>query len=600
MEAGTASTPSSSTGVKTMAGLAAVAADKFAGRPALRHKVGDAWVDVDYSDLGVAVSEVARGLIDLGIGRGDRVSILGNTRPEWTYANLGILAAGAASVSIYQTNSPEECHYVLDHSESRAVFVEDGEQLEKIRAIEAELPQLEFVIVMAPDEGLDVGDALSLDQLRERGRGHDQAELDERTASVTPDDACVFIYTSGTTGPPKGVILSHGNYRAMVDAVEEPSALVGGEVAYLFLPLAHAFALLIQFVVIDLGAIIAYWEKDPQKIIPNLMEVKPTYFPSVPRIFEKLYTLARTNAEDPDALDKAVEVGSKVRQMRERGEEVPAELEQAFEQAEEKLFVNVRNLFGGNIRQCVTGAAPIAKEILEFFYACGIPIMEGYGMTETATAATGNLVDDFRFGSVGKPFPGVEVQIADDGEVLLSGPNIFKEYYKNADATQATLVDGWLHTGDLGSLDDDGFLYITGRKKDIIITAGGKNITPANLENGLKQNRYISQAVVIGDRRPYLVALITLDPDEVPGFAEQHGIAPEDVASSEAMREEVQREVDEVNAKVGRVEQVKKFKILPEDLSQATGELTPTLKVKRNVVNEKFADEVERLYTGSP
>src|SRR4051795_2110149 len=593
MEAGTAS----STGVKTMAGLAAVAAEKHAGKPALRHKVGDQWADIDYADLGATVSEIARGLMDLGLERGDRISILANTRPEWTYANLGILASGGASVSIYQTNSPEECHYVLDHSESRAVFVEDGEQLAKIREIESDLPALEFVIVMTPEEGLDIGDGIKLDALRERGRARDQAELDERTASVTPDDSCVFIYTSGTTGPPKGVILTHGNYRAMVDSVEAPAALEGDELCYLFLPLAHAFALLVQFVVIDLGGVLAYWEKDPQKIIPNLMEVKPTYFPSVPRIFEKLYTLARANAEDPAALDKAVEVGSKVRQMRERGEDVPAELEQAFQQAEEKLFVNVRNLFGGNIRQCVTGAAPIAKEILEFFYACGIPIMEGYGMTETATAATGNLVEDFRFGSGGKPFPGVEVKIADDGEVLLRGPNIFKEYYKNADATKDTLVDGWLHTGDIGSVDEDGFLYITGRKKDIIITAGGKNITPANLENGLKQNRYISQAVVVGDRRPYLVALITIDPDEVAGFAQEHGLEPDQVPESDAMRDEVQRAVDEVNARVGRVEQVKKFKILPEDLSQATGELTPTLKVKRNVVNEKFAGEVEKLYS---
>jgi long-chain acyl-CoA synthetase len=285
--------------------------------------------------------------------------------------------------------------------------------------------------------------------------------------------------------------------------------------------------------------------------------------------------------------------------MRERGEDVPAELDQAFEQADEKLFQNVRNLFGGRIRQCVTGAAPIAKEILEFFYACGVPIMEGYGMTETATAATSNLPDAFRFGSVGKPFPGVEVKIAEDGEVLLRGPNIFKEYYKNPGATADTLVDGWLHTGDLGSLDEDGFLYITGRKKDIIITAGGKNITPANLENGLKQNRWISQAVVVGDRRPYLVALITLDPDEVPVFAQQHELSPDEVPSSDAMREEVQRAVDEVNERVGRVEQVKKFKILQHDLSQQTGELTPTLKVKRNVVNEKFAGEVEKLYTAS-
>src|SRR3954451_6602623 len=600
MEAGTASTPSSSsgTGATTMAGLAAVAAKQFAGRPALRHKVDGEWTDVEYGELGASVSEVARGLIDLGIGRGDRVAILGNTRPEWTYANLGILASGAASVSIYQTNSPEECHYVLDHSESRAVFVEDGEQLAKIREIEADLPALEFVIVMEP--GGDIGDAIALDDLRERGRGHAQSELDERMASVTPDDACVFIYTSGTTGPPKGVILTHRNYRAMCDAVEaEASVLEEGETAYLFLPLAHAFALLIQFVVIDLGAIIAYWEKDPQKIIPNLMEAKPSYFPSVPRIFEKIYTLARSGADDVGALDKAVELGTKVRMMRERGEDVPPALADAFQQADEKLFVNVRNLFGGNIRQCVTGAAPIAKEILEFFYACGVPIMEVYGMTETATAATGNTLNAFRFGSVGKAFAGVEVKIADDGEVLLRGPNIFKEYYKNPDATGDTLVDAWLHTGDLGSLDDDGFLYITGRKKDIIITAGGKNITPANLENGMKQNRYISQAVVIGDRRPYLVALITLDPEEAPALAEQVGAEDASLpalAENEAVRAEVQKAVDEVNSHVGPVEQIKRFEILDHDLSQETGELTPTLKVKRNVVHEKFADVVDRVY----
>src|SRR3954449_84438 len=282
--------------------------------------------------------------------------------------------------------------------------------------------------------------------------------------------------------------------------------------------------------------------------------------------------------------------------MRERGEEGPAELEQAFQQAEEKLFVNVRNLFGGNIRQCVTGAAPIAQEILEFFYACGIPIMEGYGMTETATAATGNLVEDFRFGSGGKPFPGVEVKIADDGEVLLRGPNIFKEYYKNEGATSETLVDGWLHTGDLGSVDEDGFLFITGRKKDIIITAGGKNITPANLENGLKQNRWISQAVVVGDKRPYLIALVTLDPEEAQAFAQEHDIPVDQLPESEAMHAEVQKAVDEVNSHVGRVEQIKKFKILPHDFSQETGEMTPSLKVKRAVVNDKYADVVDQVY----
>jgi long-chain acyl-CoA synthetase len=592
MEAGTVGTPSK-TGSTTMADLAALAASSYSGAPALKHKVGDEWVEAGYSELGEGVSQVARGLIDLGIGRGDRVAILAHTRPEWTVANLGILASGAASVSIYQTNSPEECHYVLEHSESTAVFVEDDEQLEKIREIRDQLPALRHVIIF---EGDSRDDAISIDELRERGRGREQSELDERSASVAPGDACVFIYTSGTTGPPKGVILTHGNYRAMCDMVPESRSVGEGQTAYLFLPLAHAFALLIQFVALERGATIAYWQKDPQKIISDLMEVKPSYFPSVPRIFEKIYTLATSNAPDREKLEQAVKVGVTVRQMEERGEEVPAELREAFDRAEEALFQNVRNLFGGKVEQCVTGAAPIAKEILEFFYACGVPVMEGYGMTETSTSATVNTPEAYRFGSVGKPMQGVEARIAEDGELLLRGPNIFTSYYKNDEATQSTLVDGWLHTGDLGSIDEDGFVYITGRKKDIIITAGGKNITPANLENGLKQNRWISQAVVIGDRRPYLVAIITLDPDELPAFAQEHEIAPEDVPESEAMRAEVQRAVDEVNAKVGRVEQVKKFVILPHDLSQETGELTPTLKVKRNVVNEKYAGVVEALY----
>jgi len=593
MEAVTAA--ASGTGSKTMADLAAKAAEKYGDQPALRHKAGE-WVDVSYAELGTAVSETGRGLIDLGLEQGDKVSILSHTRPEWTYANLAILASGTVSVSIYQTNSAEECHYVLEHSESRAVFVEDADQLAKVRAVQNRLPHLEHIVIFDPSG--DVGDAVSLAQLRERGAARDAAELERRSDAIGKDDLCITIYTSGTTGPPKGCLLSHGNYRDVTSMTESMGVLEEGDSAYLFLPLAHAFAKLIQFVTLDLGGTLAYWEKDAQKIVPNLMEVKPTYFPSVPRMFEKIYTMATSAAPDRAQLDQAVQVGLKVRQMEAAGEDVPAELREAFDKADEALYKNVRALFGGNIRECVTGAAPIAREILEFFYACGVPVMEGYGMTETSTVATANTRDSFRFGSVGKPLPHVEARVAEDGELLLRGPNIFQGYYKNEQATVETLVDGWLHTGDLGRIDEDGFVYIVGRKKDIIITAGGKNITPANLENGLKQNRWISQAVVVGDRRPYLVALITLDPEEAPAFAEQHGLAVEDLAESEQMRAEVQRAVDEVNSKVGPVEQIKKFKILPRDLTQETGELTPTLKVKRNVVSEKNAAEIDALYAG--
>jgi len=590
------------TGSKTIADLLPLAVQKYGDAPAQRFKVGDEWRDASYAELGEIVREVALGLIDLGIQPGEKISILANTRPEWTHACFGILTAGATLVTIYQTNSPEECQYVLSHSDSRAVFVEDGEQLVKIRQVEADCPELRHVIVLDPGDA-DIGDAVTLEALRERGRGRDASEHKQRYEAVTPEDICLYIYTSGTTGPPKGCLLSHANYRAITDAVVEDSVLEGGDCSYLFLPLAHAFAILIQFASFELGVTVAYWSRDPKMIVADIAQVSPTYFPSVPRMFEKIYTMATSSIQDKEGLRKAVEVGVKVRMMREAGEDVPAELEQAFDAAEEQLFKNVRGLFGSRIRECVTGAAPIASEILEFFFACGVPVMEGYGMTETSTSATVNQTDgnQFRFGSVGKPQPGVQVRIGDDGEVLIKGPNIFQGYYKNEQATEQALEDGWLHTGDLGRLDGDGFLYITGRKKDIIITAGGKNITPANLENGLKQNRWISQAVVIGDRRPYLVALITLDPEEAPALAEQLGLTSADLptmAQDERVRTEVQGAVDEVNSHVGPVEQVKRFEILDHDLSQETGELTPTLKVKRNVVHEKYADVVDRIYTG--
>ena len=581
------------TGSRTMADLISLAAARRGGKPALKHKLDGEWVEVSYEQLEGTVAELALGLVDLGIEPGDRVSILSHTRPEWTYACFATFAAGAIVASIYQTNSAEECHYVLHHSGARAVFVEDAEQLAKVRAVEADLPALEFVIMMQSADA--DGSMLSLEVLRERGRGRPQAELEERVDGVTPDAACLFIYTSGTTGPPKACELTHGNYRAITSALETQDIVRVDECVYLFLPLAHALALVVQFLVLDVGATIAYWEKDPQTIVANLMELKPAFFPSVPRIFEKIHTMA-TSAGDAVELEQATRVGIAVRQAKLRGEEVPAELQAAFERAEQALYVNVRNLFGGRLRQAVTGAAPIAPSILEFFYACGVPVMEGYGMTETASVASVNTLDAVRLGSVGRPLPGVQVRIGEDGEILIKGPNIFKGYYRDAEATLETLVDGWLHSGDLGRLDEDGFLFITGRAKDIIITAGGKNITPANPEHALRYNRWISQAVVLGDGRPYLVALITLDPEETPAFAREHDLELDEVHRSELIRAEIQTAIDEVNSHYAPVEQIKRFEILPEDFSQPTGELTPTLKVKRSIVQKKYAETIDAIY----
>ncbi len=594
MEPSTAPAPTSSTASKTIADLLSRAAEQRGGDVAVRVKRAGEWASVTYGEVNDIVREIALGLLDLGLAPGDRVALLAGTRPEWTYCDFAIAAAGGVVVPIYPTNSPEECQWVAGDSEARIVICEDADQAQKIAEVREELPSLERVVVMEAQAER----AITLEEVRDRGRGRDAAELKKRTEAVGPEDPFTFIYTSGTTGPPKGCVLTHGNYRGVLDMCLQTNVLEAGETTYLYLPLAHAFALLIQLLSFDVGGVIAYFGGDPKQIIPELAEVKPTYFPSVPRIFEKLYTLVTSNA-DPEQLKTAVAVGAKVRDLELAGRPIPDELRKPYEKADEMLFSKVRRAFGGEVRQAVTGAAPIAKDILEFFWACGVPVLEGYGMTETSTVATYSTVEHHRFGTVGRALPGVEIRTADDGEILVKGANIFRGYHQNDDASFGAVEDGWLHTGDLGSLDEDGYLSITGRKKDIIITAGGKNLTPANIENDLKASRWISQAVMHGDRRPYPVVLVTLDEEEILPWAKEQGL-PDDIeslAGEEKVHELVQEALDRANAKYAKVEQVKRFCILGHDLSQESGELTPTLKVKRNVVNEKYAELFESLYS---
>jgi long-chain acyl-CoA synthetase len=599
----TAASPSATgegVGSTTIADLLPKAVAKYGSQRAVMFKDDDGqWVTRSYTEVGDTVKELALGLIGLGVGRGDKVSILGNTRVEWTYFDYAALTAGATVVPIYQTNSAEECEYVLENSDAKVVIVEDEDQLEKIRQVRDRCPKLEHVIRMTGTGG----GALSVSELVERGAGLGDPDWIARYESVTRDDICTFIYTSGTTGPPKGCVISHGNYRAMLDMVVEKNVLGGGdELTYLFLPLAHSFALLIQLGSFELGATLAYWERDPLRIMANLTEVKPTYFPSVPRIFEKIYTAATSAVEKEGGLKKrifdwSIGVGKRYREAERSGGAGPLlRLQHAL--ADRLVLAKIRNLFGGNLRVAVSGAAPINPDILRFFDAAGVLILEGWGMTETSTAATIATPDDFRFGTIGKPFPGVEVKIADDGEILVKGPNVFQGYYKNDEATSETIVGGWLHTGDIGEFDADGYLKITGRKKDIIITAGGKNITPANLEAEIKQHPMISQCVVIGDRRPFLVAVVTLDPEEAAKFAEEKGLDLATLHADDGIRASIQAHLDQVNQKFARVEQVKKFEVLPRDFSQEGGELTPSMKVKRNVVAQKYAGEVDALYAG--
>jgi long-chain acyl-CoA synthetase len=582
----------------TVASLPSSAAARFGANTAARFKQGDQWQELPYAQFVEAVEELALGLIDLGVEVGDRVCLLANTRVEWSMADFGIAAAGAVAVPVYPTNSPSECEWVAGNSGARAIFCEDREQVAKIERIRAALPALAHVIGIEDGAG-DV----SLMQLRERGRARDRAELAARQGQVSPDDAYTIVYTSGTTGAPKGVVLTHANAMAVCRMVTELEFVEPGDVAYLYLPLAHVFALITLIATVDQGTTLIYFGGDSKQILAELIDTHPTYVPSVPRIFEKLYAAAiklveSGGEEQRERFRQAVGLGLEVRTRRRRGEPVPEELAEPFEKADEEIFGRVRQLFGGHVRQAVSGAAPIAPEILEFFYAAGVPVLEGWGMTETMGVGTVGTLDHFKFGTVGRPLPHVELRIDDDGEILTRGPHIFKEYWGNPAATAETMSGDWLRTGDLGELDEEGYLKITGRKKDIIITAGGKNLAPANIENDLQQSRFISQVVMYGDRRPYPVAMITLDPEEIVPWAQERGLPQElgELAKHEKVIEMIQAELDRANSNYARVEQIKKFAILDHDLSVQTGELTPSLKVKRNVIYERYGDLFESLY----
>ena len=419
----------------TLADLLPRAAEIYGEMPAIRFKQGEEWVSRSFREIAETVRTLALGLVDLGVEKGDKVSILGNTRPEWTYFDFAALSIGAVVVPIYQTNSPEECQYVLENSDAKVVVVEDDEQLEKIRQVRDRLPMLEQVIRMTGSSN----DAISSEDLAGRGSG-DAAAWERRWSSVTKADVCTFIYTSGTTGPPKGCVITHGNYRAMLDMVNQTSVVEQEDVTYLYLPLAHSFALLVQFGSFDLGATLAYWERDPLKILPNLAELKPTYFPSVPRIFEKIYTLATSAVDKEGGLKKAIfnwaiKVGGRMREAEREGRQPGFLLRRQYAFADKQVLSKIRGLFGGRLRLAVSGAAPINPDILRFFDSAGVLVLEGWGMTETSTAATISTPDDFKVGTIGKPFPGCEVRIADDGEILVKGPNVFQGYYKNEEAT---------------------------------------------------------------------------------------------------------------------------------------------------------------------
>ncbi|MCL4288715.1 MAG: long-chain fatty acid--CoA ligase [Thermoleophilia bacterium] len=575
----------------TIAGLwrEAVAAE-HAG-PAYLVQTGEGWQPVSWAGAGRAVEEVAAGLLALGVEPGDRVALLSRTRLEWLLSDLALASIGAVSVPIYPTSSAVECAYVLGNAGATAVVCENPEQYAKIAPLRAELEALERVVVFdgAP------GSAVTLAELRERGRAALERDADAvlgASARVADGDLLTIIYTSGTTGPPKGCVLTHRHYRTMTDVVTAvPGLFESGDRVLLYLPLAHNFARLVGYLGAGAGFTLAFCP-EVSDVPKALLDVRPTILPTVPRLLEKAYaTIQSSVGEMAGAKGRlarwALDTGRQASRARQRGSRLPPALAARLAVADRLVLRKVRARFGGELRLAVSGGAPLAAEVAELFHAVGIPVLEGYGLTECTTASHMNVPGSYRFGTVGLPLGGIEARLAGDGEVLLRGETVFAGYWQDEKATrEAVTADGWLLTGDVGSLDEDGFLTIVDRKKDIIITAGGKNVSPQNIENALKAAPLVSQALVIGDRRPYLAALLTIDPDEAARVA----------ATGTEARVVVEQAVAEVNRHLGRVEQVKRFAILDRDFLRELGELTPTLKLRRRVCEEHFRDVIETLY----
>ncbi|MCY0937470.1 AMP-dependent synthetase/ligase [Streptomyces sp. H34-S4] len=577
---------------RTLAVFTEWTGERYAAETALRHKgdeegergPGDGWATVSYGELRCRVRESGRALLGLGVAPGERVAVLAETRPEWTYTHFGVLAAGAVLVPVYPTAGEEELAWVLSDSAAVVAVCDDAAQAARVEALRAKLPRLRAVVAM--------------DELRTLPDPAPEAELLARAAAVDPDSDASIVYTSGTTGLPKGCRLTHANLGAIQDATLPLIKGGPGDSTYLYLPLAHLLAQLIQFTTLLEGGELCYFGGRIEDVIGELAVARPTHLPSVPRLFEKLHSVVLSLAESQeggaDRFAEAVRLGVLAADGR-----LPAESQDAYEAAEKSLYSLVRGAFGGRLKWALTAGAPIAPATLDFLRACGIAVFEGYGMTESGGVISLNHPAGVRYGSVGRPIAGCEVRIAQDGEVLARGPMIFPGYHANDTATAQTLdPEGWLRTGDLGELDADGYLSITGRKKELIITSAGKNITPTELEFAVQRSRYVSRAVMIGDRRPHPVALITLDAEEITAWATRESIDldPERPGDHPAVRALVEEAVTAANATVSRPARVRAFRILPEDFTIEAGTLTPTLKLRRRAVAERYAGEIEELY----
>ncbi len=571
-------------------------------------KVEGKWVEIPYREIAEKVKKIALGLLALGFKKGDKLSLLSENRAEWFWVDFATMSIGGVLVTIYATNTPEQVAYIVKDSESRFVVVSNNNQLQKVLSKKRELKTVEKIVIFDPIKDITDRDpmVMSLDDLMKLGESYDDpGELDRRLTEIDPDDLASLIYTSGTTGDPKGVMLTHRNFLSNVESAMKVMPIRSDDVALSFLPLSHSLERMAgHFTMVYAGVTIAYAES-LDKLPQNLREVKPTVLISVPRIYEKVSARIRENVEKSGPVKKAIfdwalGVGRRVSQLKQQKRPVPLPLKLQLALADRLVFSKLKEAVGGRIRYFVSGGAPLAKEIAEFFHAAGMLICEGYGLTETSPVLTANTPDAYKFGTVGKPFPGVEIKIADDGEILAKGPNVMKGYYKKPEATKEAFdEEGWFHTGDVGEFDEDGFLRITDRKKELIVTSGGKNIAPQPIENMLKMNKFIEQVCLIGDRRKFISAIVVPNFEALEAWAKQQGIEfsnREELVKNPKVVELYNRAIDEVNSKLAKYETIKKFVLSPIEFTQENKMLTPTLKVRRKVVMQRFANEIESMY----
>ncbi len=583
-------------------------ADRYGSRCALRYKRDGRYRDISWSEFEDRVKDLAFGLIALGLRPGEKVALLSENRPEWAFSDLAVLSSGCVDVPIYPTDVPSQMAHIISDSGSAMAIVSTAEQLEKVLSVRKDIPSLRKIIMIDPPKSLLGADTISLEEVMKTGAAKAsevRMEFESRLRSTGKDDLASIIYTSGTTGPAKGVCLTHGNFLSNCRVSVDVLPFDEKDVCLSFLPLSHVFERMASYYfTLLIGGTIAY-AANMESVASDLKEIRPTYMCAPPRFYEKLYAgiMEKASMKKPGekkALEKAFDAAKRYSGAVLNKLDISPALWLEYNIARICVFSKIKDAVGGRIKFFISGGAPLSRELAEFFFSVGIFIFEGYGLTETSPVVTVNTFKALRFGSVGKPLKDVEVRISSDGEILVKGPTVMKRYYNNEKATaEAIDGEGWFHTGDVGHFDGDGFLYITDRKKDIIITAGGKNIAPLNIENIIKSDSYIQEVVIHGDRRPYLTAIVVPDFNALKGLAIRLGIPylkPEELASHPRVEEFIKGRIEEKQKDLPSYERIKRFKILDRPLKIEEGEMTPSLKVKRKVVAEKYKEVFDELY----